>query len=167
MIILGVDPGLRHLGVAVLEDGKVLYHDTMIPPGRGKISTEDAIRAALCFMSILIEEWGPDYAVVEQVTWYGKRYRIMLPLSHIAGACVGYLVHHCPVYLLLANQRRPVRIPKAWLGESWDDHQRDAAALATVVRRHHAALAAGDPSMHPKLSAVARRIITVPKAAHG
>ena len=168
MKILGVDPGLRHLGLAVLEDGRVVDHYTVVPKGRGKIPIEQALTTAMGALNNVFKDHFISYAAVEQVSWYGKRHRVMLPLSHVAGCLVGYLCAcGVPSCLLLAHQRRPVKIPRAWRGESWDEHQRDAAALATVLHRHLLAVHAGEPTALPKVSAVARRLITAPRSARG
>ena len=166
MVILGVDPGLRHTGFCIVGEGnRVVARGVLVPPGRGRIQPEKVIDYVLPALCRLIDEHHPHCAVVEQVTWYGARRRITLPLSHVAGAIAGFCLGiGIPVYLLLANMKRGGKAPR---GKSWTEHERDAYMLASVVKRHLAAAAAGDRSTLPERSAVARRRITAPKSAHG
>ena len=166
MRILGIDPGMRHTGYCLLITGRPGKHGVIDLAGRGKVPIQDAITAALTGVRGLVRDLQPDMAVVEQVAWYGRASRITLPLSHVAGAIVGYLLAQgIPVCLLQASQR--VReIPKTW--QKWTtEHERDAAALATALHRQQRASDAGGASTPRRPSAVVARIITIPPSAPG
>jgi hypothetical protein len=165
MIILGVDPGLRHTGYAVVDtvSGRCVARGTIVPPGRGRIQPEVVLDYVLRIFDDLVDQHDPAWGAVEQVAWYGSSRRITLPLSHVAGGLAGFLVGRgIPTCLLLAMMRAKVKYHDAWTA-----HENDAYALAIALRKHLAALAAGDPSALPKRSAVARRIISARRSAHG
>lgn len=161
MIILGVDPGLKHTGWCVTREGKPVDWGTIIPPPVDGRLQPDYVLGIVCPEILkLTKEYHPDYAAVEQVAYYGIRRSITLPLSHVAGGIVGCLVaSQVPTALLLAAQRRAV---KPWPGSrKWTEHERDAYALATVLRAARLALLAGDASTRRRYSAVNRRTITI------
>lgn len=163
-MIIGIDPGLRHTGWCVIdEDGKPVARGTIVPPGRGRIQPHEVLNVVLPALDAVVTKYRPDYAVVEQVAWYGSSKRITLPLSHVAGGIAGYCTGlGCDTYLLLAAQKT-----FSCQRKGWTEHERDAYVLATVVRKHLVAAAAGERSAHPSRSAVARRKITVDRSAHG
>jgi hypothetical protein len=164
MTILGVDPGLRHTGWCVLGDaGVVAARGTIVPAGRGRIQPHEVLNIVLPELGRVVDRYQPSIGVVEQVAWYGSSKRITLPLSHVAGGIAGFLVGlGLSVYLLLASMRGDECARRGWT-----QHERDAYELASVAKRHQAALAAGDRSALPERSAAARRIITAGRAAHG
>lgn len=166
-VILGIDPGLRHTGYCVLVDGKPREHGVIRLEGHGKVAIADALRCMVGGLCPVLSRCGPlDAAAVEQVGWYGSRKAITLPLSHTAGCLVGFLLAcDVPVYLLLANQRKPVAVKRPRAG--WEEHDLDALELAIVAKAHLDAVAAGEGSIPRALSAVDRRRITVEKPAHG
>lgn len=164
MIVLGVDPGLRHTGWAVVKDsGQAAARGTLIPPGHGRIQPHEVLEYVLPRLTDVIERFRPDIVVVEQVTWYGRGRRITLPLAHVAGAIAGMCVGlGLPVYLLLANQKTFTCQKRGW-----SEHEKDAFVLATEVQRYINALAAGDTSIRRKRSAVGARVITAGRNARG
>lgn len=132
MIILGVDPGIRNTGVAVLADGKAVYRTTVSPKQRSKLIPSEVIRCLTPVLNAVITKYTPSVTVVEEVTWYGRARRAMLPLALVAGAIVGIsIARHVDTYLLLASMRDKV---KTW-PKSWTEHERDAAALAMRLHR--------------------------------
>lgn len=154
---------LRHTGWCILVNGDPKDSGTIIPDGYGKVPTEVAIRVVLNALAKVVADWEPEAAAVEQVQWYGKGRSITLPLAHVAGACVGFLASAgVPVYLLLATQRRPVKIKKAWHAKLNSEHELDACALGMLAKMHLDALAVDADSIPRSLSAVARRTIIVP-----
>ena len=162
MRVLGVDPGIRHTGVVVLDDDSVVLRATLMPKGKGRLSIEDVLNHVLPRLWNIVSETDPEAAVVEQVTFYGKSRRITLPLSHISGAIAGFLASwHMPVFCLTATMRRGTPVPRGSAG--WDEHQRDAAVLAKVGQAWLNAFNATDSSYLQKHAAAGRRILTVPK----
>ena len=163
--ILGVDPGLRHSGWCVLnEDGSYGEHGVVIPPGHTKQPTDDYLRYILPSFRKIIKEHGPfQAAAIEQVVFQRHNRNITIPLSHVAGALVGLIWGKgIPVFLLTPNMKT-FTIRK----KEWSEHEKDAAVLATVVQRYLNALIANDTSTLRKLSAVARRNISVKKNVLG
>lgn len=142
--ILGVDPGLRHTGWAVvdmasgrlLDTGLIVYpEDRPIPSFPGPY-----IEWILRGLDAVLVEHAPGVAAVEQVTWYGSRQRVTLPLSHVAGAIVGYLLAKgLDVFLLLAGMKRGGRARGDRLERRLkvSRHEVDAAMLAWTVRDDH------------------------------
>lgn len=164
--IIGIDPGLRHTGYAVLQDGKVVEHGVILAKGYGKLPISDAIRVACGGIAPILARYHPDAVAVEQVGWYGSRKNITLPLSHVAGALGGLVLSMGAVlYLLLAAQRRPVALKRPRRG--WQEHDLDAYELAIRAKQHLDVVAAGGTSIPRDLLAVAKRSITIPKIAHG
>lgn len=163
MVVLGVDPGLRHTGWCVLRGNRAVARGTIVPPGRGKMSLEEILSYVLPRLKAVADEWEPDIAVVEQVTWYGRPKRITLPLSHVAGAIIGVLLLRCPVYVFIASMKKG----KPPRGKTWDEHQKDAYVLATVAKKAENAWVADASSIPRDLSAAVRRRITTLRNARG
>ena len=135
MKALGVDPGLRHTGWCVIEDGpvRVLAKGTIIPPG--STQPEVVIPFVLKELRNVWATHGIGAVVVEQVTWYGKGRRITLPLSHVAGAVSGFFLgKRLPVSLVLpAMKKRIKKKPFRFSGAGWTEHAKDAALLALLA----------------------------------
>ena len=166
MIVLGVDPGLRHTGYAVLRDGRPVETGVLVPPGA--LSLEVVIRFVTEQLRGIVHQWKPEYAAVEQVAWFGRQRRVTMPLSHIAGAIAGFLlgrgVSTCLLLPTMKGERR-IKIPR--MGRSWSEHEKDAFRLATIAHEYAEGLAAGAGSSLRKLSAVERRFIIAPTPARG
>jgi Holliday junction resolvasome RuvABC endonuclease subunit len=164
MRVLGIDPGLRHTGWAVIDDkGRAVAKGTIVPPGRGRIQPHEVLEYVLDRLCYIIAEFVPDVAVVEQVAWYGRGRRITLPLAHVAGGIAGFLLgRYIPVHLLLAAQKNFVCRRKGWT-----EHEKDAYVLAIVVQKAVVADGAAGSSTRRKPSAVVRRKITAPRIVHG
>lgn len=157
-MILGIDPGIQHLGVAQLtEDGKYRYSHTFKPPKTAK-TIHQILRWQLAQLEELASE-SPRLVVIEEVAWYGRARRITLPLSHIAGAIAGYFAGFgdIGVCMVIPSMKKKMKGRKAW-----DEHQKDAVNLALVGYEYLRALDANDLSMLKRLSAVERRLITAP-----
>ena len=153
MIILGLDPGIRNFGYAVLNDTKVSRRGVWTPPGKGKLLASQVLAYVLPLLAQLVAETAPEIAVIEEVVWRGMRRRITMPLSHVAGGALGLLVGQgVPVYLLTPGMKtRGVKTPRGWT-----EHEADAANLA---RRVHGALSAvGDSGRKPSEVREAKRI---------
>lgn len=163
MVILGVDPGVLHTGVCVVKNGKPAYRTTIVP-ARKKDPYYTFLPEILSSILAVVDTYGPDIAAVEQVSWYGKGRRIILPLSHIAGAITGALLSHgVPVYCLTPTMKKTVTLKG--INSSWDEHQKDAAMLATVAASAESVSDAAKPSIQRQYSAAkARRIIILPSA---
>lgn len=133
MRILGVDPGIRHTGWCVLDDGKPVAHGLILVGGRGRLLVCEVLCVVIPSVRSLLKTYKPSAVVVEEVTWYGRARRAMLPLASIAGAIVGCASSsNICTYLLMASQRDRKR---KW-SVKWSEHERDAAALAQGLRNY-------------------------------
>ena len=75
MRILAIDPGIRELGLAVLDDGVLLYHGVkIIPKGR---SPQQTLHRATTVVNILLEDFRPDVLVIEK-TFIGRNRNVAL-----------------------------------------------------------------------------------------
>lgn len=158
MRILGIDPGIKHTGLAILVDGKITDTTTIIIPDSGKISIERAMGYILPRLPQFYNTDEPLHAIgLEQVQWYGRAKRITLPLSHIAGMFAGYFYSiGVPVYLLLPTMKNA----KIHRRKNWDEHQYDAARLARVVFEYETARATGDTAYLQKHAVMERRCVS-------
>ena len=127
MIILGVDPGIKHTGWAVLQGSRPLAVGTLVPAIKGRLLPSEVLAFVLPAITELISKYTPSVTVVEEVTWYGRARRAMLPLAHVAGGIAGMSsALGVPTFLLLAAMRNKTR---KW-PDKWSEHERDAARLA-------------------------------------
>lgn len=150
--VLGVDPGLRHTGWAIVANGKLGAHGLILTPGTGKLSVARALAFILPALDEVEEVHTPDVAAVEEVVWRGVRRKITMPLSHVAGAIVGSLVARGVRTYLLTPSMKAKKLPRLY-GE-WSDHEQDAARLALRV---WTVLSAGAGSGRSKRSADAEQ----------
>ena len=168
MRILGVDPGLKHTGWALIDEkGKDKGHGVFVPPLKGKQLVNIFLGHILPWFEAILTLTVPHVVVIEEVQWYGKGRKIMLPLAHVAGALAGLAVFHPTrpkVYLLLAHQRGH---GKRRFGKAWQEHDTDAFWLAQAFLAFDRALAANDRSYLRGHAAVGRRSISVEGAAPG
>lgn len=141
MVVLGVDPGIKHTGIAVWVDGGIAHRETVIHQDPHRITVAEALEPILDRLRLVVRQFRPTVACVEQVGWYGRAKRITLPLSHVAGAITGYLMANgIGVYLLYAKQKTAiVRFNRTRGANPWDEHQKDAARLAATAAEFEAA----------------------------
>lgn len=162
MFTLGFDPGLINIGWAFCKDGDPVEVGTLHPPS-------GALPVVLSSLYPLLRYLGnPTAVAVEEVTWYGRGRRGMLPLAHVAGFIVGhYLSEDIDCFLYLANQRRTVRLPKK--ARAWDDHQKDAAAMGILAWRAIRSLRLGKRASGAKdpLRPLQSRLISVTNTVRG
>lgn len=165
MKILGVDPGLLHTGWAVLDNGRITARGVILFPEEGKHPTEEYVRYIVPEMIKVITAHRPAYGAVEQVAWHGRKQRVTMPLSHVAGAIIGVLYSHgVHVCMLTPNMKKGITLKQP---ASWSDHEYDAALLAKKLAKYLDAERAEDASALKVLEAVGRRIITVEAPAPG
>lgn len=62
--ILALDPGTRHLGVAVLENGELIFYG--IKSVQGQETRQEVLREAVRILKKLIEGYRPDILAIEQ-----------------------------------------------------------------------------------------------------
>src|SRR3990172_4772881 len=90
-ISLGVDPGVRNCGLAVVEkdNGKLtlLRHRTIVTTGTNLVNQLIQVGRAVGQM---IEEYNPDVVVVEDALWYGVKRKGLLDLPKCVWAVVAY-----------------------------------------------------------------------------
>lgn len=138
MILLGVDPGYRHMGVVLVETfneekPRVIRRTTL---QNGSIKKwQEGLPQLLAKLSSVVDS-GParcDAAGVEMISWYGKR-RGSLQLAHLAGACVGLLLGKgiSPVRFFVPKE---VKATSAKFGapKGFDEHQTDALSICRLL----------------------------------
>lgn len=81
MRILGIDPGSRFLGYAVIESNKVLTHGTLIEKN-GEIS--DRLFALYSGVKKIIQEFKPEVLAVEKI-FFAKNALSALKLGQVRG----------------------------------------------------------------------------------
>lgn len=116
-MILGVDPGIRNIGLAVVnEAGRLVCRETVTNPRKRPFlkCLAEVVRKVRLHAGVTC-----DTVVVEEVIWRGRRG--MLPLAHVAGAVVGVAVERgCTTYLVTPAMKKNGRKPKAWSEHEWD-----------------------------------------------
>ncbi|MDR7528664.1 MAG: crossover junction endodeoxyribonuclease RuvC [Armatimonadota bacterium] len=123
---LGIDPGLRHCGIAVLgPEGLALT--TWGAAG----SWPAALGALTRRLARLLGRLAPQVVGIEAVEWHGPR-RGALALAHVAGALAGVCAGRgIPVYWA-----RPVAVKARARRLGRSAHEDDAAAIAVWVEGH-------------------------------
>ena len=150
----------------VLRDKTPVETGVLIP--LGALTTESVIRYTITGLGKVFDTWHPEYAAVEQVAWFGRRSRVTMPLSHVAGAITGFLLGRgVSTFLLLPTMKgeRTIKIPR--VGRGWSDHEQDAYRLAMTAGECVTARRVGASSSLRKLSAALRRCITAPQRVPG
>ena len=122
-MILGVDPGTRNIGFAVIDGtGRCRKRKVLVIPQR--CTFVQGVAEVVAEMRDLHGDLGYDTVVVEETVWRGRKG--MLPLAHVGGAVMGAaLAMGCRVYLLTPSMKKNGKKPK-----SWSDHEWDAFLLA-------------------------------------
>jgi hypothetical protein len=132
MDVLGIDPGLRSTGFALVREGKVEYTHTFVCPGSGKQPVEEFLRHILEHAKFVLNEYQPDVVAVEQAMWYKAVAKVTLPLAHVVGALCGLAyARGARVYLLPARMKESA--PKTRRLKAWSDHEYDAVLLARLL----------------------------------
>lgn len=160
-VVLGVDPGIVHTGWAVLVDGKTKGHGLIEIHGLNWINCIPIILSQL--KTKVINKWEIDCAAVENVSWYRKSNKIILPLAHMAGAIIGFLMANTIVTYVLTSQ---MKAPKRW-PDKWSEHEKDAANLALAGFKHEIALNVDAVSSRKKHLAAFKRRLSVTDGAPG
>lgn len=74
--ILAIDPGTHHMGVALLEDGEVIYHGVKTIPKHG--SPHEHLRAAREVVLRLLHDFTPSVLAVEKAFFANNRNTALL-----------------------------------------------------------------------------------------
>ena len=168
--VLGIDPGVKHTGWCVLQDGKPVARGVIIPPGDGKHFVSEVLAWVLPKMSAVLQDYMPTLVAVEEVTWFGRGRRITLPLSHIAGALMALSSLSGSVTFALLPHQKPKKRPR-WITKIWSEHEADAALLALAAISLTELLDGAEPadtaSARKRQLAVAKRRISVEEFARG
>ncbi len=152
MKILGIDPGIRHVGLALLEEGRL--HGLQEHQPRGATLALKLLDLER-FLDAVLQAWQPSVAVLEQVI-YHRNVRAALTLGAARGVTLLTLARHG----LEIRELSPTRIKQAVTGNGraskaqvlfmvqrltghpgpWNDHTADAAAcaLAYALEAQHA-----------------------------
>ncbi len=159
MKILGLDPGIQHLGLALLEGGHLVDLQEYRPP-HGTLAQR--LLHLERFLTQLLDRWTPEVAALEQVI-YHRNVRAALTLGAARGVALVTLARHgIPIHELSPTHiKRAVtgngRASKAQvlymvkqltgLTRPVSDHVADAIACALALDRelHHAV---PDPRTH-------------------
>jgi len=145
--ILGIDPGIQNLGVALLENGILRTAVEHRPRGRTlALRLLDLQR----FLEEIVEAWHPEMAALEQVI-YHRNVRAALTLGAARGVALVLLARHgIPIHEL-----PPARVKQAITGngraskaqvrymvqrlaahpEPLGEHAADAAACALALQQ--------------------------------
>ncbi len=128
MLILGIDPGSRHTGYAVLETGRQGLR--ALEYGRLTCPTGD-IPQRLAYLSHelgrLVEQWRPDAAAVE-TPFHGLNSRSLVVLAQARGALLAVLASHG----VEIREYSPAEVKSAVAGDGRADKQQ----VARMVRLH-------------------------------
>lgn len=73
--ILAIDPGTRHLGVALLDNGRPIYHGVKTMTSRG--SAESVLKEGRELIQRYLDDFKPDILAVEK-TFFGKSRNVVL-----------------------------------------------------------------------------------------
>ena len=89
MIVLGIDPGLRHTGFGLVEsinnNYKLLDYGTISPNPKDKLSLR--LLTLLDDLEIIINKYKPSIMSIEEV-FYGKNVKSALLLGHARGVAM-------------------------------------------------------------------------------
>lgn len=121
MLILGVDPGARNYGLAVLDhDGKLVWG-----PRSGRTKSGDW-REAFSRVLADLDNVRFNRVVIESVGWYGSR-KGMYALNRLVGALWARLG---PDITTLVMPNAKIKVPSALRKKAKNEHEADAIALA-------------------------------------
>ncbi len=158
MKILGIDPGIRHLGLALLEGGTLRATADHQPRGT---TLAQRLLDLQQFLRQFLETWHPEVAALEQVI-YHRNVRSALTLGAARGVTLVLLAQQG----IEIHELSPTRIKQAVTGngraskaqvqfmvrhltrhpEPMSEHVADAAACALALER---ALRNAVPSSRP------------------
>lgn len=138
MIALGIDPGTRNTGLAVVTklNGKtqVRVSKTVVTAGNDLVSQIGQICEEIVRLDFVYEI---DCVVVEDALWYGMPKKGLLALAKVTGAAVAAAqiagIPH--VVLVPAAQRKKSRTPRALTKDAVTEHEKDAIELAVLAWR--------------------------------
>lgn len=85
--ILAVDPGIREMGIALLEDGKLVYHDVKTIK-KGK-SPHDTLKEGRRLVLRLINDYQPDTLAVEKTLFANNRNSAVLNVFAVVIMAIG------------------------------------------------------------------------------
>jgi Holliday junction resolvasome RuvABC endonuclease subunit len=123
MLILGIDPGARNYGLAVIDEKGTLQWGPLsgrTKSGDWRESYHDIVRA--------VSDLEYERVVIESVGWYGSR-KGMYALNRLVGALWARFLD-LPAQPLLVMPTEKVRLTKAQRGWADNEHEADAIALA-------------------------------------
>lgn len=120
--ILAIDPGTREMGVAVLENGRLIYHN--VETFRKLPSPQEQLRQIRAAVGRLIRDFRPSVLVVEK-TFIGRNRNAAL-LNVLGDEIAALGRHHrIPVFSLAPNT-----VKKTVAGYGWATKAEVAKAIA-------------------------------------
>jgi Holliday junction resolvasome RuvABC endonuclease subunit len=122
--ILAIDPGTRHMGVAVLDGSRLIYHGVeSLPKGRSPHETLDAGRKTVLRY---INDFKPEILVIEKTFFANNRNSALLNVFADEISAVGKRKG------LMVRPFAPSVVKKAVCGNGWA--KKDEVARAVVVQ---------------------------------
>jgi crossover junction endodeoxyribonuclease RuvC len=73
--VLAIDPGTRNMGVALLENGKLIYHGVQVI--KQQISPQETLKEGKKAVVRLIDDFKPTHLAIEK-TYFGKHRNVNL-----------------------------------------------------------------------------------------
>lgn len=128
--ILGIDPGSRFTGYAVIDavgaDVGVVAHGVLKLPQKQPVT--DRLKLLDTLLRELVDEYRPDELVVEEV-FAGVNVRSALVLGQVRGVVIVAAGAACPVFEYSARA-----VKKAVVGYGQADKQQVAQMVTTLLR---------------------------------
>jgi crossover junction endodeoxyribonuclease RuvC len=122
--VLAIDPGTRHMGVAVLDCGKLIYHGVeSIPKGR---SPHETLKGGRKTVLRFINDFKPDTLAIEKTFFANNRNSALLNVFADEIQAVGKRKG------LRVRAFAPSVVKKAVCGNGWA--KKDEVARAIVLR---------------------------------
>ncbi len=128
MIVLGVDPGIRNTGIALVGPlPSYAKFCSTIKTKRGDW------RDTYINVTGELEQLSFDGAVIESVGWYGPR-KGMFELNRLVGAIWAYLISRTERTLVVMPNQKPSLAAK-YTNRGCGEHEKDAICLASLGQK--------------------------------
>ncbi len=163
-VVLGVDPGIKHTGwsILTLDTGRVMARGTIELVSRRRVGLADVLtyldHALAAEVFPRVADVKVAVAGVEEVNYFGRAKRVVIPLAHVSGFIVGTLrARGIPTYIIAPAMKGPRDSIKCPVG--WTEHEKDARTLARIARACWQAAMRGDKVYLKKHAALVARLV--------
>ena len=126
--VLGIDPSLRGTGLAVLEDGTLVYIESITVKNRPTLSMPECLARILEETDGIIRRNKPDCVAIEQSV-YVQNFRTALILGSSRGAAIAAAA----AKRLEVFEYPPLRIKQAVIGYGRASKEQIARSVAALV----------------------------------